>query len=279
MVQLNVQRGQMKIDLFENKYKPNSAVKIFFADLVCFLVIAMLTIGLCHAYFSDKTDVRGSASTAKVGVEYQYNLGGGYASQNEVYVKLNNSTTAQSLSGVVLTPGDKITILGRIVSKSNVSVYILARLEIETIQKGEAKTEVVWFNIGSNDPELDGDGNEISSAIHTSSALQESEYKQLQYKQLTNGTETHNVCQVGAGSLGAYKYKDLAIPYTFDGEKYVNNDSITSVKFSLHAHQKEHLNTASDFDLYKQYESQITGYDIESIYAVHYITGTQLTRQ
>lgn len=263
----------MKIDLFENKYKPSNAVKIFFADVVCFLLVAMITIGLCYAYLSDKADVSGTASTAKVAVEYQYNG----AVSSEVYVKVNGGAV-QALSSAQILPGDKITIVGSIVSQSNVSAYTLAKLEIVSIQSGEEVTETIWYNIGSNDPTFDANGEEIVDGVNNTTALDEEGYIELYTEELTVGGQTHTVYKVGAGSLGAYKTKDLAIPYTFDGETYKNGDTIVSVTLTLHAHQKDHLSSASDWDLYNQYAGQITGYDIESIYAVHYITGTQLKR-
>ena len=269
----------MKIDLFENKYRPSNGIKIVFIDIVCFLLVATLTIGFCYAYLSGKAEIEGSATMAKVAVDYQYDTGSGYVSVDEVYVKLNGSNTAQSLTDTMLTPGDKITIVGRVVSLSNVSVYMLAKLEIKTKQKGEDITEVVWFNIGSNDPLLDEEGKEIEDPDHTSAALTEVDYKQLTTTNKVGDYGAYDIYQVGASSLGEHKTKDLAIPYTFSGDKYVNGDEITSVKFTLHVHQKDHLRLASDFYLYSEFENankEINGYSTESIYAAHYITDNQL---
>jgi len=265
----------MKIDLFENKYKPSNIAKIFFVDIVCFLLVAFITFGVCYAYLSDRSEVKGEGTTANVGVLYKYDG----VEATEVYAKINNSATAKSLTNVKIMPGDKITIVGVAESISNVSVYLLAKLEIKTKQNGQDVTEIVWFNIGSNDPAKDNNGVEIADPDHTPDALIESNYKHLTTVNKITANGSHNIYQVGAGSLGAYKTKNFAIPYTFDGNKYANGDEITEIKFSLHVHQKGYLREASDFYLYSQFEDankKINGYATESIYASHYMAGTQL---
>ena len=259
----------MRIDLFENKYKASTAMKVFFFDIVCFLLVAIVSVGFCYSYFSDKVDVKGSTTTAHVAVQYQYSVGGVYKSVSDVYGKVNNGTE-QVLKNLIITPGDSILITGRAVNISNVQVYVLAKLEI-VIQRGnETITKTIWYNIGSNDPEI-VKGEQVGT--DTPNALAKEDYLTLYQDE---NTKIH---QVGAGSLGAFKHKELAIPYPFEGDEYFNGDVIQSITLDMLVHQKEHLRGASDFENYSQYEDvngQINGYDTESIYAVHQMTGTVL---
>ena len=253
----------MKTDLFENKYKASNAVKIFFADVVCFLLVTIISIGFCYSYLTGRAEVSGTSKTANVAVQYQYN---GVAVEN-VYGTVNGGAV-QSLTNTTFTPGDKIVIVGNAVNVSNVPVYVLAKLEIET----NDGTITEWYNIGSNDPAFDDKGSQIED--DDTSAL--TEYLKLTKTTYPDGNEIH---QVGAGSLGTGKYKSLAIPYEFKGTDYENGDTITSIKLTLHVHQKAHLRSdTTDFVLYSQYEQdgKINGYDTESIYATHQMTGDLL---
>lgn len=280
----------MKRDLFENKYQPNNnGLKIFFIDIICFLMVTVISIGFCYAYFSHRVDVSGFSTTANVTVQYQYDVAGNgnYVAVSDVYGKINNGAN-QSLTGIIINPGDTITILGRALNTSNVPVYVLAKLEVIT-NKG---TDVVWYNIGTNDPKATGVEN--SDALPND--VEENGYLKLETADMTTAAgRTDKIYQVGAGSLGGsyvqdnvthYYYKDLAIPYKFDGETYENGDTVTSISLTLHVHQKDHLSTAADFvNLYKPHATGITaqvpngyinGYRTESIYAAHYITGNKL---
>ena len=253
----------MKANLFENKYKQSNAVKVLFADVVCFLIVTILSIGFCYSYFSASAGVSGSTKTANVAVQYQYN---GSVS-TEIYGTINGGTI-RSLTNATFTPGDKIVIVGRAYNVSNVPVYVLAELKIVT----SSGTITEWYNIGSNDPAF-SEGVQVEE--DDVSAL--TEYPKLTKETQSDGKEIH---QVGAGSLGASKYKNLAIPYEFNGAEYDNDDTITSIKLTLHVHQKAHLRSeTTDFVLYAKYESEgkINGYDTESIYATHQMTGDILT--
>lgn len=278
----------MKTNLFENKYRPSNAAKIFFVDIVCFLLVAFISIGVCYAYFSHKLEVGGFSTMANVNVQYQYDVTeGNYQQVNTVYGKVNNEDE-RDLAGVTITPGDTITIVGRAVNTSNVSVYVLAKLTIVT-SKG---TINAWYNIGSNAPV----GAEAENPDALPNAIETEESKQLYKKSMTTASgKTDEVYQVGAGVLGGsykdgeitkYRYKELAIPYTFEGEEYENGDTITSITLTLHVHQRDYLDAAEDFiSLYKPHASNISqanpngfinGYTTESIYAVHQITGDKL---
>ena len=254
----------MKTDLFENKYKTSNAVKVLFADVVCFLIVTILSIGFCYSYFSDSESVSGASKTANVSVQYQYN---GVAA-NELYGTINGGPV-KALSNATFTPGDKLIIVGSAFNISNVPVYVLAKVEIVT----NNETITVWYNIGSNDPAFSDQGIQIEEDDINAP----SEYIKLNKVTQADGNELH---QVGAGSLGASKYKNLAIPYEFSGAEYGNDDTITSIKLTLQVHQKAHLRSENtDFVLYSRYETagKINGYDTESIYAVHQMTGDALT--
>lgn len=279
----------MKIDLFENKYKSSNGFKIFFIDIVCFLLVAVVSIGFCYSYFSHSIEISGFSTTANVDVEYQYydTQQSKYVVGQQVYGKINNGAE-QLLTGAMITPGDTITILGRVVNTSNVAVYVLAKLTI--VVNGEPKE--IWYNIGTNDAEMTGVAN--SSALPN--ANEEYDYKTLTMLDMTTPSgKTDKVYQVGAGSLaGSYKsgeetkyhHKDLAIPYVFTGSEYKNGDTITSITLTIHVHQRDHLSSAKDFiELYKPHATNISegnngfinGYTTESIYAAHYITGNKLS--
>ncbi|MFQ6723870.1 MAG: hypothetical protein ACLRFE_00865 [Clostridia bacterium] len=265
----------MRIDLFKNQYKESNASKILFIDVICFLLVAILSLGICYAYMSDSADVSGDATTAHISIQYQYSVGdnGAYTAVNNLYGSINNGTIA-SIDGKVFVPGDSIVIVGRAVNTSNVSAYVLAKLEINYTRNGNVYKEEVWYNIGSNEPVYDEDGKTI--VAETPNALASNEYKKLYTAEM--GADNEDVYQIGAGSFGANKYKDLAIPYQFDGEKFTNGDVINSIKLYLCAHQKDYLRSASDFEKYSKYETSghINGYTTESIYASHYITGKEL---
>lgn len=265
----------MKINLFENKYKPSNAIKIFFVDIVCFLLVSIVSVSFCYSYFSDNVSVEGSTTMAKLSVQYQVNAGSGYAAVDDIYMVLNeepnsNDAEIEKLSETIIQPGDTITIVGRAVNTSNVSVYFLARLEIVVKKNGseQSTTKTIWYNIGSND---NGEGAETPAVV---------EAVEL-YTDNTTG-----LYQVGAGSLGSGKYKELQVSHTFAGTEYENGDVIESVTFTLQVHQKDHLSTASDLiELYKPHATGITqanpngfinGYTTESVYATHYMTGNAL---
>ena len=256
----------MKLDLFNNKYKRGSVVKIIFADIVCFLLIAVFSISFCYAYFNAKEVASGAVGLAQVSVEYQYNASGTYNAVNTVYAKLNNETNAKNLGDqLIITPGDKITIVGRAVNTSSVPVFVLGKIEVsyKVAENAESITLTQWYNIGTNDPQIvDGELED-----ETPSAVTPTELK----------TNEDGMYIVGAGSLGAGKYKELSIPYTFDGELFKNGYIIESVVFTLHVHQKQYLNTADDFYNYSSVTTDDVSYSHESIYATHHITGNLLS--
>lgn len=254
----------MRIDLFENKYKTSNGLKIFFADLVCFLLVAIISIGFCYAYFTDSANVKGDASMALVAVEYQRKVSeNSYAASANVYAIINaedDSTIddAVEMTSKIITPGTSITIVGRAMNKSTVPVFILAKLEFE-VQKFGSQTstkQIIWFNIGTNDP---GEGEAQTPGANTNPL------------QLTIGD--NGLYTVGASSIAASTYKDLYVPYTFDGAGYENGDVIKNIEFTLSVHQRDYLDSADDWD---NYESVTTGnitYSKASIYAAHHITG------
>jgi len=253
----------MKIDLFENKYKTSNGLKIFFADLVCFLLVAIISIGFCYAYFSDRADVKGNASMALVAIEYQHKIGNDYVAANNVYAIINateQSTieNAVEMTGKTITPGTKITIVGRALNKSTVSVFVLAKLEFE-VQKFGSNTstkQTIWFNIGTNDP---GEGEAQTPGANKNP---------LQLSIGDNGLYT-----VGASSIAASTYKDLFVSYTFDGDSYENGDVIKNVGFTLAVHQRDYLDSASDWENYSSVTTNSVTYSQASIYAAHHITG------
>lgn len=279
----------MKRNLFENKYEPSSAMKIVFVDIVCFLLVCIFSVGFCYSYFSDNVSISGDTAMAHVAVQYQYGATDStYAPVSDVYGQINGGDV-QKLNGATITPGDTITIVGRAVNTSSVAVYVLAKLTLVT-SKG---TEEVWYNIGSNDP-ASGESQNTSALPNT---IENYGYQQLYLEDMTTSAgRTDKIYQIGAGSLAGsyvqnevtyYYHKDLAIPYTFEGDKYENGDTITSISLTLHVHQKDHLSTASDFiNLYKPHATGITetspngfinNYTTESIYATHHITGNLLS--
>lgn len=271
----------MKINLFENKYHKSNIMKIFFADIVCFLLVAVVSIGVCYSYFSHGIDIAGSGKMANVSVQYQYDktTDGVYEAVDEVYGKVNGGTE-RLLTDLIITPGDEITIVGRAVNTGNVSVYVIAKLTVVT-SRG---TDIIYYNIGNNDPGLDGYEN--SDALPNSK--ENHEYLELYAENMTNNGVTHKVHQIGAGSLAGskevegvttYYHKDLAISYTFDGDTYENGDTVTSISLELLVHQRQYLNTAPDIDLYNSHATngKINGYSVESIYAVHYMLDEKLS--
>ena len=257
----------MKLDLFNNKYKPSNVTRIIFADIVCFLLVAIFSVGFCYAYFTDKEIASGSAGMASVTIEYQHQVSGTYKPVNTAYAKLNNETTVRDLgTKLVITPGDTLTIVGRAVNTSDVPIFMLGKIEVnyKVAENAETITLTEWYNIGSNEPQLVG-GNLGSETPNTEVP------KKLE-------TNADGMYVVGAGSLGVGKYKELSIPYTFDGNLFKNGYIIESVMFTLHAHQKQYLSSAEDFYNYSSVTTDGVTYSHESIYAAHQIVGNLLSK-
>ena len=119
--------------------------------------------------------------------------------------------------------------------------------------------ETYWYNISNNEV--------VDSAIND-------EFK--------NPTVRYTI---GASSLEAYStnyttacYQELSIPYTYDGATHTNAHTITSIKLTLHVHQKDYLRMGDDFSRYSTGEvnGKLGDYATESIYAAHQITGETL---
>ena len=256
----------MKLDLFNNKYKRSNVVKIVFADIVCFLLVAIFSIGFCYAYFNAKASASGSAGMARLSVEYQYQVSGSYKAVNTAYAKLNDETVAKDLgTNLIITPGDTLTIVGRAVNTGDVPIFVLGKIEVKykVAENAETVTLTEWYSVGSNDPQLvDGELEDETPSAETPKTLK---------------TDADGMCIVGAGSIGARKYKELAVPYTFDGNVFKNGYIIESVVFTLHAHQKQYLNTADDFDDYSSVTTDGVTYSHESIYATNKIVGNLLS--
>ena len=133
----------MKIDLFENKYKPGKVAKIIFMDIICFLLAVSLSVSVCYAYFSAKVNVKGAATFASLDIEYRKVAGNPSTSTNVLYGSINGGSLQNITATTTITPGDEITIGGYAVNISNVPIYVLGRLEVVT----NKDTEVVWYNI------------------------------------------------------------------------------------------------------------------------------------
>ena len=244
----------MKINMFQNKYQTSNLLKIFFVEVVCFLVVAILSIGVCYSYFSDKEDATGNASMAIMTIDYRTDATNENTSVNVVYGYLSsstNKTATEITSSTIITPGDVLTVKGYAVNTSEVGVYVLAKLEVSFNDGTADGTDVAWYNI-SNNTELTMDDN--------------------------------GLYEIGASALDAHKtgtyYQELSFNYTFDGTKYINDYTITGIKLTLHIHQKDYLQDASDYGNYSQFDEDgdgyINGYAISSLYAAHYITGNVL---
>ena len=256
----------MRRDIFQENYKGN-AVKVLFADLVVFLLVTIFSIGFCYSYFSDEVKATGNTTTAVVTVAYRADYDDAGSSET-IYGCINNASgTAQEIStkNIALTPGDALYIKGYAVNTSNVAVYVLAKLEIEITEQVDENTtttttETHWYNIANN---------QLVDSTATGSY-----------------TSQAGVYKVGASSLEAYDskyerddfYKELSIKYEYDGATHTNAHTITSIKLTLHVHQKEYLRQADDFTKYstEEVEGKIGDYTTESIYAAHQITGKTL---
>lgn len=252
----------MKRDIFQENYK-NNAMKVLFVDLVIFLLVTIFSVGFCYSYFSAKVDATGSATTAMVTVAYRTN----YNDKNNRDVIYGNIEDGEvqdiSSTDLKLTPGDTLYIKGYAVNTSNVSVYVLAKLEVTiTETTADGSTEVVetyWYNIVNNKKVAETvDGNFPSPVTRYT---------------------------IGASSLAPVDkdyvrtdfYQELSIPYTYDG-KYTNAHTITNVKLTLNVHQKDYLRISDDFSKYSvgEVDGNLGEYETESIYAAHQITGQLL---
>ena len=242
----------MKRYMFQNKYTSSNLLKVFFADVVCFLVVAICSVGFCYSYFSNKADVSGTAGMAKVSIDYRKVPTDAITSTDVIYGSVNNGSLTDLTPSVFISPGDILNIQGYAVNVSNVDVYVLARIEVTINDGTQDITEAKWFNIANN-LELTVDEN----GLH----------------------------EVGASSLTANGvsntyYQQISLTYTFEGEKYTNEHQIKGVKLSLHAHQKDYLELAADYENYSNFDTDkdglINGYEISSLYASHYMIGNLL---
>lgn len=223
----------MKKDIFENRFKRGNVFKIFFANIVCFLLVAVVSVAFCYSYFSDKVDVSGDTSTALLSIDYQDNSN---VSISNIYAKLNGDT-ATTLTGISICPGDEITISGSAVNTSDVAIYVLGKMEVtnKDTSGNIIDKEIVWYNIADNAP--------------------------LYIQQ--------GLFQIGASSLEVGASQALSVPYTFEGDRYDNNYATIELNFTLYAHQKDYLELADDYGKY----TEAIGYTQSSIYATHYMTG------
>ena len=255
--------------MFQNKYKPSSLLKIFFADVVCFIFVAIFSIGFCYSYFSDGIDVGGKTTTAVVSVDYRTNYSQAATSISVIYGNISRLNAGEDEATIITTgnittenvtiiPGDKLTIKGYAVNTSDVEVYVLAKLEVVCNNGTADETEIVWYNI-SNGNKLSLGGN----GVHTVGAS----------SLLADG-------KINSSSGKSY-FQELALEYTFDGNKYTNSHTIKSLTLTLQVHQKEYLELAEDYSNYSKYDTDgdglINDYEISSIYATHYMTGNLLT--
>ena len=252
-------RGMMKRDIFQENYKGN-ALKVLFADLVVFLLVTILSVGFCYAYFSSKVEAMGSATTAMVTVAYRTNYSD-ITNRTTIYGSLNGGTAKEvSTTNISLTPGDNLTIKGYAVNTSNVPVYVLAKLEVtikEDVLDGEdvTITETYWYNISNNQIiEQTSDGEFASSVT----------------RYTLGASSLEDVNKTGY-------YQELSIPYTYSS-KYTNLHTVTNIELTLHVHQKDYLRMGDDFSKYSigEVDGKLGAYDTESIYAAHQITGRLL---
>ncbi len=231
----------MKRDILQKQYKTTGLFRTFFADIICFLIVTVLSVGFCYSYFSDKVDVLGNATTATIAISYQNSAG---ATLTNVTAKVNGGTSA-SLNGIKIAPGDTITITGNAVSigdegtaeSATADTYLLAELNI--INKDSSGNlideETVWYNVANN------------KVVYAERGL----------------------FQVGASILQAGATQALSIPYTFEGDKYNENYATISLTLTLHTHQKDFLDLADGYSNYLA----VGTYSKESIYATHCIIG------
>lgn len=231
----------MKRDILQKQYKTTGLFWTFFADIICFLVVTVLSVGFCYSYFSDKVNVLGDATTATIAVSYQNDSG---AKLTNITAKVNGATAA-SLNGIKIAPGDEITITGNAVSigdegtaaSATADAYLLAELNV--VNKDSSGNvideESVWYNVVDD------------KKVYVERGL----------------------FQVGASVLTAGATQALSIPYTFEGDKYDEDYVTISLTLTLHTHQKAFLDLAEDYNNY----SAVGTYSKESIYATHCITG------
>lgn len=231
----------MKRDILQKQYKTAGLFRTFIADIICFFVITVLSVGFCYSYFSDKVDVLGDATTATIAVSYQDGAG---AKLTNITAKVNGGASA-GLNGIQIAPGDTITITGNAVSigdegtaaSATADAYLLAELNIvnKDASGNIIDEETVWYNVVNN------------KVVYVERGL----------------------FQVGASVLQAGATQALSIPYTFEGDKYNENYQTISLALTLHTHQKAFLDLAEDYNNY----SAVGTYSKESIYATHRITG------
>ncbi|MBO5910230.1 MAG: hypothetical protein J6Q15_01835 [Clostridia bacterium] len=244
----------MKLDLFENQYKPSNMIKIFFADIVCFLLVAIVSIGFCYSYFSDGVNIKGSTTTAMMVIDYRNDNN---VSVDNIYAQVNGKT-ASTLSNIKVCPGDTVNIKGKAVNANednslitDVDVYLLAKLIIESKDASGniIDTETIWYNVGEA----------TAVPLYVERGL----------------------FQIGASVLAADSSQNINIQYVIEGERYNNDYSTIAMTLELHSHQKDYLNLAEDYDNYSAVTTNVTinqatksvTYSKESIYATHAMVG------
>lgn len=220
-----------------SKLNNNKWLKRITFELICFIVVSALSFGLCYSYFQAEIKVSGVAITATVNLEYRQTADG--TASDIIYATLDGVTTIaiNDVENCEIIPGQIMKIKGYVVNTSTIEVYIMGKLTLQVLDKnGNVKfTDTIWYNI-------------------------------------SNGDTCSTKLTIGASSLPVGANQELSLPYTFDGEKYVNDDVINSITFELYAHQKDYLNLSDDFNDF----TSIGSYTKEQVYAGHCITGLSL---
>ena len=229
----------MKIDLFENKYSPSRFSKIIFMDIICFLLAISMAFGVCYSYFSDKVGAQGATALTSLNIDYRVQADDPSTSSNVVYGSINDGAEGFITAGTVINPGDTLNIRGYAVNTSNkIDIYAMTRVEIVT----NKDREVLWFGQTAQD-------------------------QLFMEKGMFNGI---------AYAIDAGESNAINIDYVFDGDKYTNQHIIQSITLTLHAHQKDYLTSASDYQDYAPFDmsgENMRGEVNEAVYATHQIIG------
>lgn len=237
----------MKLKLPYSKIDRNKWFRWITIDLICFVVVSIVSFGFCYAYFRSEVKVVGVSNTATVSIEYRYEENGDASSI--VYAEVAGSIVPiNSMSTYKIVPGETIVIKGYAVNTSNVDVYVMGKLKVESKgSDGEMKaSEITWFNI-NNGEFMGEDGLGIGASSLSASVW---------------GSNSTIVTPDSAK-------QELSLEYTFNPVLYENGDSIFNIEFTLSVHQKDFLSLADDYNDFYELE----GYTHEQVYAAHCITG------
>lgn len=149
---------------------PRTMTRWALVYLCCFVLVGMISFGVCYAYFSAKTEAIGTIATGILKVEYNDADSNTTSNLSTQVTRTDSYGDVEIVEDSIIMPGDNINILGSVTNTGTIDGYVI--LQAEFILMSEADTtveekvqDVKFYNL---------DGTELvydtTSKIYTTSA-------------------------------------------------------------------------------------------------------------